>query len=261
MSRGEAALYEGPFEYVKQVVSPSARRAGRPPETWWHPHRPRPEMPRRASRADAVYRDAHVAKHRLFVWLGAETLPDHQLIVFARDDDYTFGVLHSRVHELWARGLGTQLREVEAGSATRRPHLRDVPGPGGHELSATRSRTRPPARDAANGWRTRPTRTRRRWPAGRSRTSKRAADVADDGARGPRRRVLDAYGLPTDGANDQVLAHLLDLDLRGLGERSFQGRGGCTVTTGTHADAKASSSSPPPCSCLARSRRIPPPRR
>ena len=57
----------------------------------------------------------NVTKHRLFVWLSAPTLPDHQLIVFARDDDYFFGMLHSSVHELWARGLGTQLREVESG--------------------------------------------------------------------------------------------------------------------------------------------------
>jgi hypothetical protein len=55
------------------------------------------------------------AKHRLFVWVQADTLPDHQLIVFARDDDYTFGVLHSRAHELWARATGTQLREAESG--------------------------------------------------------------------------------------------------------------------------------------------------
>jgi hypothetical protein len=51
----------------------------------------------------------------LFVWLPAETLADSALIVIARDDDYTLGVLHSRVHELWARGMGTQLREVESG--------------------------------------------------------------------------------------------------------------------------------------------------
>jgi hypothetical protein len=55
------------------------------------------------------------AKHRLFVWVPGGTIPDHALVVFARDDDYTFGVLHSRVHELWARGTGTQLREVESG--------------------------------------------------------------------------------------------------------------------------------------------------
>jgi hypothetical protein len=35
--------------------------------------------------------------------------------VFARDDDYFFGVLHSKAHELWARGTGTQLREAESG--------------------------------------------------------------------------------------------------------------------------------------------------
>jgi len=44
-----------------------------------------------------------------------ETLPDHALIVFARDDDYFFGMLQSRADELWARGLGTQVREVESG--------------------------------------------------------------------------------------------------------------------------------------------------
>jgi hypothetical protein len=33
----------------------------------------------------------------------------------ALDDDYFFGVLQSRVHELWAPSTGTQLREVESG--------------------------------------------------------------------------------------------------------------------------------------------------
>jgi len=42
-------------------------------------------------------------------------LPDHQLIAFARSDDYFFGALHACVHELWARRMGTQLREAESG--------------------------------------------------------------------------------------------------------------------------------------------------
>ena len=50
-----------------------------------------------------------VAKHRLFDWLSAPTLPDHQLIVIARDGDYAFGVLHSRAHELWSLRMGTWL--------------------------------------------------------------------------------------------------------------------------------------------------------
>ena len=32
------------------------------------------------------------------------------LIAFARDDDFTFGVLQSHVHELWALAQGTQLQ-------------------------------------------------------------------------------------------------------------------------------------------------------
>jgi type II restriction/modification system DNA methylase subunit YeeA len=43
-----------------------------------------------------------VAKHRIFVWLDANVIPDGRLNVFVRDDDYFFGVLQSRLHELWA---------------------------------------------------------------------------------------------------------------------------------------------------------------
>ena len=42
-------------------------------------------------------------------------MPDAQLVVFARDDDYFFGILHSKTHELWARRLGTQLRDAVSG--------------------------------------------------------------------------------------------------------------------------------------------------
>ena len=48
-----------------------------------------------------------LAKHRLFVWLEDPTLPDSQIIAIAREDDYTFGVLHSRAHELWSLRMGT----------------------------------------------------------------------------------------------------------------------------------------------------------
>ena len=43
-----------------------------------------------------------VAKHRLFGWLDARIYPDHRLVVVARDDDTTFGILHSRFHECWS---------------------------------------------------------------------------------------------------------------------------------------------------------------
>ncbi|KNX40775.1 hypothetical protein ROTO_26560 [Roseovarius tolerans] len=52
-----------------------------------------------------------VAKHRLFVWLTSLELADHALVVIARDDDTTFGILHSHFHELWALRMGTSLED------------------------------------------------------------------------------------------------------------------------------------------------------
>ena len=46
-----------------------------------------------------------MAKHRLFVWLDARVVPDSKVIVIARDNDVTFGILHSRFHEAWSLRL------------------------------------------------------------------------------------------------------------------------------------------------------------
>ena len=46
-------------------------------------------------------------QYRLFVWCDARICPDQQLIVVARDDDTTFGILHSRFHETWSLRRGT----------------------------------------------------------------------------------------------------------------------------------------------------------
>ena len=54
------------------------------------------EALKRVSRYIATPR---VAKHRLFVWHDARTCPDTRVAVIARDDDTTFGILHSRFHE------------------------------------------------------------------------------------------------------------------------------------------------------------------
>ena len=64
-----------------------------------------------ARRPVALYRDARVAKHRLFVWLDARVCPDSATIAISRDDDTTFGILHSRFHELWSLRLGTSLED------------------------------------------------------------------------------------------------------------------------------------------------------
>ena len=50
-----------------------------------------------------------VAKHRLFVWRDSAVVVDSAAVAIARDDDTTFGILHSRFHELWALRMGTFL--------------------------------------------------------------------------------------------------------------------------------------------------------
>ncbi len=50
-----------------------------------------------------------VAKHRLFVWFKRQLCPDHAIIAIARDDDTTFGILHSKFHEIWSLRMGTWL--------------------------------------------------------------------------------------------------------------------------------------------------------
>jgi hypothetical protein len=114
----EAALYEGPFEYVKGVVLPERidRNEKRQRDYWWLHARPSPRYRAALSTQARYITTSQVAKHRIFVWLGSNILADHVCIVFAREDDYFFGVLQSKVHEGWARAMGTQLREAESGS-------------------------------------------------------------------------------------------------------------------------------------------------
>jgi hypothetical protein len=118
MSEQEAALYEAPFEYIKEHVRPMRKKAKSGDATgvpWWIHQRPRPDMRRALEPLTRYIATPNLTKYRFFVWLDKRVLPDHQLIAFAREDDYFFGILHSRAHELWARGTGTQLREVSSG--------------------------------------------------------------------------------------------------------------------------------------------------
>ena len=105
----EAALYEAPFEYVRENVKPKRDVSRTTIKEWWIHERPRVEMRDAIQGLDRIIVTPCLSKHRLFVWLENDTLADHATIAFARDDDYFFGVLHSRAHELWALQQGTQL--------------------------------------------------------------------------------------------------------------------------------------------------------
>ncbi len=97
-----AALYEAPFEYIREHVEPTRAVSRTTRSEWWVHERPRPEMRTALAPLRRFIATPRVAKHRLFAWINPCTLPDSRLYVFARDDDYSFGVLHSRTHEIWS---------------------------------------------------------------------------------------------------------------------------------------------------------------
>ena len=107
MSQAEAALYESPFAYVAENVRPTRQknRVEKLRDFWWRHERPRAEMWRSISKLSRYIATSMVAKHRLFVWCDSRVCPDQRLIVIARDDNTTFGILHSRFHEAWSLRL------------------------------------------------------------------------------------------------------------------------------------------------------------
>ena len=108
MSETEAALYEAPFAQVMEKVLPKrmqnkdkSRR-----KNWWLHARPRAAMWRAIRGLPRFIVTPEVSSHRVFAWLERGSCPDHRLIVIARDDDTTLGILHSRFHETWSLRMG-----------------------------------------------------------------------------------------------------------------------------------------------------------
>jgi type II restriction/modification system DNA methylase subunit YeeA len=134
----EASRYEMPFEHIAKAVRPDrvANARATYAQNWWIHGEARPAMRRALSSTSRFICTPRVSKHRLFVWLQPATLPDSATIAFSRDDDYFFGVLHSKVHELWALAQGTQLREKRSGfryTPTRCFETFPLPWPPGKE--------------------------------------------------------------------------------------------------------------------------------
>ncbi len=96
---------------AEHVVAQAKNKRDTYTRTWWRHARPWPDMNQSLAALPRFIVTPTVAKHRLFAWMVHPTLPDHQLIAIARDDDTTFGILHSRFHEAWSLRLGTALED------------------------------------------------------------------------------------------------------------------------------------------------------
>jgi type II restriction/modification system DNA methylase subunit YeeA len=111
MSQEDASFYELPWQHIVEYVKPEREknRRARLAERWWLHGEARPGMRNSLSGLERFIVTPEVSKHRIFTWLDYVFLADHQTRTFARSDDFFFGVLHSRLHEVWALKLGTRL--------------------------------------------------------------------------------------------------------------------------------------------------------
>ena len=113
MSETDAALYETPFEYVVANVKPDRvnNRMRRRAELWWLHGSPATQMREALKGLPRYIGTSLTSQHRMFKYIEGDVLPDATITVFARDDDYFFGILQSRIHTLWALAIGTQLED------------------------------------------------------------------------------------------------------------------------------------------------------
>jgi type II restriction/modification system DNA methylase subunit YeeA len=119
LSESECALYQAPFRHVEEFVKTSRLRKDQEGEfvvrrenhrrNWWRYGEARPGMRAGLEGRPRFIATPEVAKHRFFVFLSVQVVPTGSIYAIARDDDTTFGILHSRFHELWALRMGTFL--------------------------------------------------------------------------------------------------------------------------------------------------------
>jgi hypothetical protein len=114
-TEAEASGYESPFERVKEAVVTARKGYKTGGKLFWKFERPRPAMRLAFANCCRVLARSMVGKHQFYRWLNTEFLPANLIIAFSRQEDFFFGLLHSRIHGSWALAQGTQLREKESG--------------------------------------------------------------------------------------------------------------------------------------------------
>ncbi len=109
LTQSQAAFYVRPYAHVAQHVKPLRDKNARDVRrlNWWLHGDAQPRMRTAIKMLERYIVTPEVSKHRIFMWAPRPVLPDSKLMVVARDDDVTFGILQSRLHEVWALATGS----------------------------------------------------------------------------------------------------------------------------------------------------------
>ena len=112
MTLEDAGNFPAALAIVRDTVRPvrakDRRKAYR--ERWWQFAEKRPGLRRVLPQLDRVIIGVSTGKRWLIVWGDPEWRPSQANLVFAFEDDYSFGIIQSRPHELWARANGSTLK-------------------------------------------------------------------------------------------------------------------------------------------------------
>lgn len=119
--REAARLHPKAFADLRRRVEPERRTNRRREirERWWRFGWERQALRRALEGLSRYIVTAAVAKHRLFVFVPSDWLPDGSLYAIASDEAWTLGVLSSRAHRLWAHAAGGRLRDAVTWTSRR----------------------------------------------------------------------------------------------------------------------------------------------
>lgn len=174
MDGREAALYEQPFHQLYRTA-PHHR------DRWWvNPHADL-RLRTAIARCERYLATPVGADQPVFLWCESSLLPDETLVVVARDDDFTHGILQSRSFAAWWG------KHHSRRTPTRALDSFPFPWPPATGLSALTARQEEQRHAVAR--------------------AARSGDPAQLNA-----AVAAAYGWPADLSDDELLARLGDLN-------------------------------------------------
>jgi len=101
------SIYQRLLERVKPERDLNKRASRK--NNWWLFGETRKEFRKALSGLKRYISTIETSKHRFFVFLDEDTLPDNKLVNITLDDASYFGVLTSRVHLLWSFRIGSRL--------------------------------------------------------------------------------------------------------------------------------------------------------
>lgn len=101
------------WERLRVRVRPERERNNRESRrrNWWLFGEPVGKLRAALTGLSRYIATPETAKHRIFQFVEAATIPDHTIYVVASEDPFVLGVLSSRIHGVWARSAGGTLED------------------------------------------------------------------------------------------------------------------------------------------------------